>query len=220
MNETSHSGPGRQPQWTSPCLDARSRSGTPPTARGARRLRGALLTEASSPRGVATSREAVGEFELGAQGRHRRHERHRGRPRPRTPVLADRLGTRPSRVITGVPAYVDGRMLDISAAAGIRLVNRDRMWHYTEGIRNWDPIRPTHGIRILPGPSSTWFDALGRHLSWPCLPLAHGGELPSARTCLAEIAPRATAPGCGHRPGPAGARIGGMTDVRRPAARP
>jgi predicted oxidoreductase len=73
-------------------------------------------------------------------------------------------------MVTGVPAYVDGRMLDISAAAGARLVNRDRMWHYTEGVRNWDPVWPGHGIRILPGPSSMWFDALGRRLPIPCLP--------------------------------------------------
>ena len=52
----------------------------------------------------------------------------------------------------------------------MRLVNRDRMWHYTEGVQNWDPIWPGHGIRILPGPSSMWFDALGRRLPDPCLP--------------------------------------------------
>jgi predicted oxidoreductase len=73
-------------------------------------------------------------------------------------------------MVTGVPSYVDGRMLEIAAAAGARLVNRDRMWHYTEGVQNWDPIWPGHGIRILPGPSSMWFDALGRRLPAPCLP--------------------------------------------------
>lgn len=73
-------------------------------------------------------------------------------------------------MVTGVPAHVDGRMLDISAAAGVRLVNRDRMWHYTEGLQNWDPVWPGHGIRILPGPSSIWLDALGRRLPDPCLP--------------------------------------------------
>jgi uncharacterized protein len=73
-------------------------------------------------------------------------------------------------MITGVPAYVDGRMLDIAGDAGVRLVNRDRMWHYTEGVQNWDPIWPKHAIRILPGPSSMWFDALGRRLPQPYLP--------------------------------------------------
>ena len=82
----------------------------------------------------------------------------------------ERLGTPPREMVTGVPAYVDGRMLDIAAAAGVHLVNRDRMWHYTEGVQNWDPIWPGHGIRILPGPSSMWFDALGRRLPDPCLP--------------------------------------------------
>jgi predicted oxidoreductase len=81
-----------------------------------------------------------------------------------------RLGRPPASMVTGVPAYVDGRMLEIAAAAGARLVNRDRMWHYTEGVRNWNPIWPGHGIRILPGPSSMWFDALGRRLPVPCLP--------------------------------------------------
>ncbi len=49
-------------------------------------------------------------------------------------------------MITGVPAHVDGRMLGITEDAGGRIVNRDRMWHYTEGIRNWSPIwaRPRH----------------------------------------------------------------------------
>src|SRR5690606_5855303 len=51
-----------------------------------------------------------------------------------------------------------------------RLVNRDRMCHYTEGLRNFAPIWPGHGIRILPGPSSIWLDALGRLLPAPYLP--------------------------------------------------
>jgi predicted oxidoreductase len=73
-------------------------------------------------------------------------------------------------MITGVPAHVDGRMLAITEKAGGRYVNRDRMWHYTEGIRNWDPIWPSHGIRILPGPSSLWFDATGKRLPVPLFP--------------------------------------------------
>jgi predicted oxidoreductase len=44
------------------------------------------------------------------------------------------------------------------------------MWHYTEGVRNWDPVWAGHGIRILPGPSSLWLDALGRRLPAPYLP--------------------------------------------------
>ncbi|MEV8068428.1 FAD-binding dehydrogenase [Streptomyces sp. NPDC004684] len=137
------------------------------TARG---VRGTLLAPDDSPRGVASNRDAVGEFELTAQavivtsgGIGADHDIVRR-------YWPERLGTPPARMVTGVPAYVDGRMLDISAEAGVRLVNRDRMWHYTEGIQNWNPIWPGHGIRILPGPSSIWLDALGRRLPEPCLP--------------------------------------------------
>jgi predicted oxidoreductase len=133
-------------------------------------VRGTVLAEDDSPRGVASNRDEVGEFELSAQaiivttgGIGADHDMVRR-------YWPDRLGRPPGEMITGVPAYVDGRMLDIAADAGARLVNRDRMWHYTEGIQNWDPIWPRHGIRILPGPSSLWFDALGRRLPNPCLP--------------------------------------------------
>ncbi|MGZ4389648.1 MAG: asparagine synthase (glutamine-hydrolyzing), partial [Gaiellaceae bacterium] len=37
--------------------------------------------------------------------------------------------------------------------AGASLINQDRMWHYVEGLHNWNPIWPNHGIRILAGPS-------------------------------------------------------------------
>ncbi|CCK32672.1 KsdD-like steroid dehydrogenase [Streptomyces davaonensis JCM 4913] len=136
----------------------------------ARGVRGTLLAEDDAGRGMQSNRDRVGDFELTAQavvvttgGIGADHDIVRR-------YWPERLGTPPTQMVTGVPAYVDGRMLDISAAAGVRLVNRDRMWHYTEGIQNWDPIWPGHGIRILPGPSSMWFDALGRRLPDPCLP--------------------------------------------------
>lgn len=81
-----------------------------------------------------------------------------------------RLGEPPERMISGVPAHVDGRMLAISENAGGRIVNRDRMWHYTEGIKNWNPVWPKHGIRILPGPSSIWLDARGQRFPAPNFP--------------------------------------------------
>jgi predicted oxidoreductase len=81
-----------------------------------------------------------------------------------------RLGAPPARMLSGVPDYVDGRMLGACEAAGARVINRDRMWHYVEGLRNWNPIWPNHGIRILPGPSSLWFDAGGNRLPAPLFP--------------------------------------------------
>tara|TARA_B100001105_G_scaffold253699_1_gene247778 strand:+ start:56 stop:934 length:879 start_codon:yes stop_codon:yes gene_type:complete len=61
-------------------------------------------------------------------------------------------------------------MLEVTETAGANLINRDRMWHYVEGIQNWDPIWPLHGIRILPGPSSIWLDATGARLPVPLFP--------------------------------------------------
>jgi hypothetical protein len=80
------------------------------------------------------------------------------------------LGAPPAHMISGVPDYVDGRMLAIASAAGGRIINPDRMWHYTEGIQNWNPIWSLHGIRILPGPSSLWLDARGHRLPVPLFP--------------------------------------------------
>ncbi|MFF4442474.1 FAD-binding dehydrogenase [Streptomyces sp. NPDC001621] len=136
----------------------------------ARGVRGTLLADDDAPRGVASNRDRIGDFALTAQavivttgGIGADHDIVRR-------YWPERLGTPPAEMVTGVPAYVDGRMLDISAEAGVRLVNRDRMWHYTEGLQNWNPVWPGHGIRILPGPSSIWLDALGRRLPDPCLP--------------------------------------------------
>ncbi len=133
-------------------------------------VRGTVLAADDAPRGAPSDREAVGDFELSAQavvittgGIGANHEMIRR-------YWPERLGTAPKEMITGVPAHVDGRMLDIAANSGVRLVNRDRMWHYTEGVINWSPIWPDHAIRIIPGPSSMWFDALGRRLPQPFLP--------------------------------------------------
>ncbi|MFD9487549.1 FAD-binding dehydrogenase [Streptomyces sp. NPDC059991] len=134
-------------------------------------VRGSVLVPSAAPRGVATSREADGEFELRAQavvvtsgGIGGDHDL----VRKNWPV--ERMGPAPRSMVTGVPAYVDGRMLGITEGAGGSIVNRDRMWHYTEGLKNWDPIWPGHGIRIIPGPSSLWLDATGRRLPAPLFP--------------------------------------------------
>jgi len=131
---------------------------------------GSLLEPSNAKRGEDSSREIVGEFTYEANA-----------------VLVSsggiganfdlirqnwpaRLGTPPKKMISGVPAHVDGRMLGITEEAGGRIVNRDRMWHYTEGIKNWNPVWSHHGIRILPGPSSIWFDATGKRFPAPNFP--------------------------------------------------
>src|SRR6185437_8312824 len=124
----------------------------------------------ASARGVSSSRSVLGDFELTAPAVVVASGGIGGNQDLVRQYWPSTLGTPPASMLTGVPAHVDGRMLDITARAGARLVNRDRMWHYTEGVQNWAPVWPGHAIRILPGPSSMWFDALGRRLPAPCLP--------------------------------------------------
>jgi hypothetical protein len=133
-------------------------------------VRGTVLEPSSVPRAAPSSRVAVGEFELSAQAVIVTSGGIGGNfdlVRSNWPA---RLGTPPRHMIAGVPDFVDGRMIAITEAAGGRVVNRDRMWHYVEGIHNYDPIWTNHGIRILPGPSSVWLDARGNRLPVPLFP--------------------------------------------------
>ncbi|WP_250646264.1 FAD-binding dehydrogenase [Microbacterium tenebrionis] len=132
--------------------------------------RGDVLADSATERGVTSSRDAVGDFEITAGativasgGIGGNHELVRS-------AWPERLGTPPAHMLSGVPSYVDGSMQTVSAAAGARLINGDRMGHYVEGIQNWNPVWPMHGIRILPGPSSLWLDATGRRLPVPLFP--------------------------------------------------
>ncbi len=132
---------------------------------------GEILADDVKERGESTNRDVIGDFAFtapsiivssGGIGGNFDMVR-RNWPR-------DRLGEPPATMVAGVPAHVDGRMIGIAQEAGGNLINSDRMWHYVEGVRNWDPIWPSHGIRILPGPSSMWFSATGDRLPAPNLP--------------------------------------------------
>src|SRR4051794_19413936 len=133
-------------------------------------VRGSVLAADRCARGQSSNRDTVGDFELrapavviasgGLGGNHALVRRN----------WPERLGPAPKRMISGVPAHVDGRGIEIAEAAGGVVIHPDRMWHYTEGIQNWDPIWPMHGIRILPGPSSLWLDAAGKRLPVPLFP--------------------------------------------------
>ncbi|MCE7080760.1 FAD-binding dehydrogenase [Streptomyces sp. ST2-7A] len=143
---------------------------------------GEILAPDPAGRGAPSNREPVGSFELRARavviasggigGNHDLVRAH----------WPERLGTPPRRMLSGVPAHVDGEMLTVARRAGGRLINSDRMWHYTEGIENWSPVWARHGIRILPGPSSLWVDARGVRLPAPLFP---GFDTPAT---LAHIA--------------------------------
>jgi predicted oxidoreductase len=131
---------------------------------------GEVLEPSAAARGTASSRAVAGDFALTAQavvvtsgGIGGNHDLVRA-------AWPERLGKAPEKLLSGVPAHVDGLMLGVAQAAGASSINGDRMWHYTEGIENWDPIWARHGIRILPGPSSLWLDATGKRLPVPYFP--------------------------------------------------
>lgn len=131
---------------------------------------GSVLQPTTAKRGEASNREITGEFSYEAEaviiasgGIGANFDLIRKN-------WPNRLGDAPKQMIAGVPEYVDGKMLEITEKAGGNIVNRDRMWHYTEGIKNWNPIWHKHGIRILPGPSSMWFDAEGNRFPSPNFP--------------------------------------------------
>ena len=131
---------------------------------------GAVLEPSDAPRGTPSSRGTAESFELRAQavivasgGIGGNHDLVRD-------AWPARLGTPPAHLLSGVPQYVDGHMIGIAETSGAQVINRDRMWHYVEGIANWDPVWPLHGIRILPGPSPLWLDATGRRLPGPLYP--------------------------------------------------
>ncbi len=133
-------------------------------------VRGEVLEPSDAERGVSSSRVATSEFEIRAQAVIVTSGGIGGNPELVRKNWPTRLGAPPKKMLSGVPAHVDGRMLGITESAGGRIINRDRMWHYVEGIKNWNPIWPNHGIRILPGPSSLWLDALGNRLPVPLFP--------------------------------------------------
>jgi predicted oxidoreductase len=133
-------------------------------------VRGRVLEPSHVPRAAPSSRLEVADFELhapavlvtsGGIGGNFELIRRNWPPR---------MKWAPRRMVAGVPDFVDGRMLAITQAAGGRVVNPDRMWHYVEGVHNYDPTWTNHGIRILPGPSSLWLDATGRRLPAPLFP--------------------------------------------------
>lgn len=141
------------------------------TSRVVHGVQGDVLVPTAVARGESSSREVIGDFALeasavivtsgGIGGNHDLVRRY-------WPV--NRLGAPPEFMLSGVPEHVDGLLQQDLAASGARLINADRMWHYTEGVRNWDPIWPKHGIRILPGPTSLWLDPSGNRLPFPNIP--------------------------------------------------
>jgi predicted oxidoreductase len=144
---------------------------------------GGILADTDVERGQSSSREVVGDFTIRASAVIVTSGGIGGNPDLVRQNWPSRLGAPPLRMLSGVPAHVDGRMIGITEAAGGRIINRDRMWHYVEGITNYAPVWPRHGIRILPGPSSLWLDGNGNRVPAALYPGADTlGQLAHLRT--------------------------------------
>ncbi len=131
---------------------------------------GEILEPTEVERGEPSSRRVVDDFSLTASavvvssgGIGANHDLVR-RHWPGGPAAA------PAEMLSGVPDSTDGLMLEVAERAGGRIINRDRMWHYPEGVRNHAPVWSGHGIRILSGPSPLWLDAFGNRLPAPLFP--------------------------------------------------
>jgi predicted oxidoreductase len=113
--------------------------------------RGARLAPTTVQRGVKSSREVVATSSCarrqviiasgGIGGNHELVRRY----------WPTAMGAPPHSMVCGVPASTDGAGLGIVARAGGRVINNDRMWHYTEGVRNWNPVWPTMASGSCPG---------------------------------------------------------------------
>ncbi len=133
-------------------------------------VEGEILEPSNVERGQESSRKVAGNFSLKAQavivtsggigGNHDLVRKH----------WPKRMGEPPKKMLSGVPAHVDGKMQEIVGAAGGNIINSDRMWHYPEGIDNYAPVWPRHGIRVISGPSPLWLDAHGKRLPIPLFP--------------------------------------------------
>jgi predicted oxidoreductase len=131
---------------------------------------GETLAASTAARGEKSSREVVGDFAFsagsvivtsgGIGGNHDLVRRN----------WPGGYGAAPDDMLSGVPESTDGLLLGVAQAAGGRLINEDRMWHYPEGIVNHSPVWPMHGIRVLSGPSPLWLDATGKRLPTPLFP--------------------------------------------------
>ena len=129
-------------------------------------VRGSLLEPSHEPRGVKSSRVTIGPFERRAQavivtsgGIGHNHDL----VRQNWPT--DRLGPAPRHMLRGPRPRGRSDAADHRACRWVC-----RMWHYVEGLKNWDPIWPGHAIRLLAGPSSLWLDADGNRLPPPYFP--------------------------------------------------
>lgn len=115
-------------------------------------VKGRVLVPDDAPRGVKTSREVAGEFEIYGSAVIVASGGIGGNVEAvKAAWPTDRLGPKvPENFVVGVPAHVDGRMIKVAEDAGANSVNKDRMWQYV-----FSPICPSSNVAHTDLPTAT-----------------------------------------------------------------
>lgn len=72
------------------------------------------------------------------------------------------LGKPPREILMGSHYYADGAMHEEAKRVGGNVTHISRMWNYADAVRNPDPKRPLHGVKLIPPRSGLVLDPTGR----------------------------------------------------------
>jgi uncharacterized protein len=73
-------------------------------------------------------------------------------------------GTSPETLLNGSHRFADGKLHDAAVAAGGVLTHLDRMWNYAAGVHHPHPLKPFHGLSLVPPRSALWLNWRGERI--------------------------------------------------------
>jgi predicted oxidoreductase len=74
----------------------------------------------------------------------------------------DDLGKPPAEILMGSHYYADGAMHKEVTRIGGSVTHISRMWNYADAVRHPQPLRPLHGLKLIPPRSGLVLDPTGR----------------------------------------------------------
>jgi len=72
------------------------------------------------------------------------------------------LGKPPREILMGSHYYADGAMHEEVTRIGGNVTHISRMWNYADAVRHPRPLRPLHGLKLIPPRSGLVLDPTGR----------------------------------------------------------
>ena len=73
-------------------------------------------------------------------------------------------GTPPVELLIGSHRFADGRLHDAAVSVGGVLTHLDRMWNYAAGVHHPRPLKPNHGLSLVPPRSALWLNWKGERM--------------------------------------------------------